>query len=88
MQPPPPKKKKLGHVYHITQHRSPEDLYSYYSIILPHGFVENKDIVRYTFSLIYMEQVTVIRGDLFLSVIWFKPTNNCDYDATYKHVLD
>jgi hypothetical protein len=34
-------------------------LYSYYSIILHHGFAENKAIVRYTTS-VYMEQVTVI----------------------------
>lgn len=54
---PPPKKK--ARTYHTTQHRSPEDLYSYYSIILHHGFAENKAIVRYTTS-VYMEQVTVI----------------------------
>ena len=50
----------IGPLYHTAKHRSPEDLYSYYSIILPHGFAENKAIVWYTFSSVYREQVTVI----------------------------
>jgi len=80
-QPSPP---KLGHVYYTTQHRSPEDtciltIQLHFPTALPKIRISCGTTLQNTRNTLLSQ----IRAELFLSVIWFKPNNNCDNDATY-----